>query len=178
MLNFLPRKNKKQIIIEYLLRIVIVFLLFVFVSSIVLITLFSPTFFFAKYNNDTIKNQLESINSQAFSSSDDPIAIIKNTNELSKSLSSNEVKNMTYNDIVNKIVSLKNKDIKIFSIDITEGDAITDKEITIKGIANTRDSLTLFEKDIKTDGFFSNVLFPVSNFIKNSDSEFSATLIL
>ena len=97
---------------------------------------------------------------------------------LSKSLSSNEVKNMTYNDIVNKIVSLKNKDIKIFSIDITEGDAITDKEITIKGIANTRDSLTLFEKDIKTDGFFSNVLFPVSNFIKNSDSEFSATLIL
>ena len=178
MLNFLPQKNKKQIVSEYSIRTIIFLLAYILISSLILILLFTPSFFFAKYKNDAIDNQSELIKQKNINTNEDPIAFIKNINKLSSALSLSNVSTITYGDIVNKIVSLKNKDIKILSINITEENDTNNKNISINGIANTRDSLTLFEKDLKTDGYFSSVIFPVSSFIKSSDSTFSATLSL
>ncbi len=178
MLNFLPQKNKKQIIFEYLLRVTIFLCLFVFVSSLVMSLMFMPSFFFVKYKNDTVNGQLLSIKQKNIDKGEDPIAFIKNINKLSLALSDNAGTNITYADIISKIVSLKKKEIKISSIDITEDNITRSKKVSLNGVASTRDSLTLFSKDIKTDGFFTSVVFPVTNFIKSSNSEFSATLTL
>jgi len=176
MLNFLPQKNKNQIIFEYLLRVIVFLLLFVFLSSLILISLFVPSFFFAKYKNETINNQLELTKQKILNKSEDPTILIKNVNRLVVALSDNAAPKINYSDIINKIVSLKNKDIKISSINITEETNTNSKKILINGVAKTRDGLTLFDKEIRVDGFFENVIFPVSNFIKSSNSEFSATL--
>lgn len=178
MLNFLPQKNKKQIIFEYLLRISIFLLVFIFISSLILISLFIPSFFFAKYKNDTVNSQLESAKQKNINNGEDPIAFIKNVNRLSVALSDNAGPIVSHSNIINKIVSLKNKDIKILSIIITDENDKGGKTVLLNGIAKTRDSLTAFNNDIKSDGFFSSVVFPVSNFIKSADSEFSATLTL
>ncbi|MFH0755290.1 MAG: hypothetical protein V1910_01310 [bacterium] len=172
MLDFLQQKNNKQIIFEYLLRISIYLLLFIFISSLILISLFLPSFFFAKYKIEAINNQLESIKQKNLENGEDAISFIKNVNKLSLALSDNS--NFTNSDIINKIVSLKNKDIKISSISIS--DNTEGKIILINGIANTRDSLILFEKEIKTDGFFNTAIFPILYFLKSSDLNFSATL--
>jgi len=177
MLNFLQQKNKKQIIFEYLLRVSIYLLLFIFVSTIILISFFIPSFFFTKYKNDTVTSQLLSIKQKNSNLSEDPIVFIKKINNLAPVLSNN-VSPLTYSDIVSKIVSLKNNDIKILSITITKETNTGGKRIILGGVANTRDSLTLFNKDLESDGFFNQVTFPVSNFIKSLDAEFSATLIL
>jgi len=176
MLNFLPQKNKNQIIYEYLLRVIAFLLLFMFISSLILISLFIPSFFFAKFKNDTINNQLISTQQKSADKGEDPVLFIKNVNRLSISLSNTNTK-ATYSDIIKKIVSLKNKGIKISSIVISQ-ESNASKKILINGVAKTRDSLTLFDKEIRIDGFFSNVTFPVADFIKSTDSEFSATLIL
>lgn len=178
MLNFLQQKNKKQIISEYLLRVAVYFLVFILISSVVLITLFVPSFFFAKYKNDTINNQLLEIKQKNVNVGEDPVEFIKNVNRLSNALSDTATSSVKYNDIVDKITSLKNNDVKILAINITEESNTGIKKILISGTANTRDSLTLFEKDIKIDGLFKSVVFPVSNFIKSSDLEFFATLVL
>ncbi|MFA5651951.1 MAG: hypothetical protein WC933_01150 [Candidatus Paceibacterota bacterium] len=177
MLNFLPQKNKNKIIFEYLLRVTVFLLLFVFLSSFVLISLFVPSFFFAKYKNDTVNSQLELTKQKNINKDGDPTIFIKNVNRLVVALSNNNVSNMAYSDIINKVVSLKDKDIKISSINISEEANTNSKKILINGIAKTRDSLTLFDKEIRVDGFFESVIFPVSNFIKSTNSEFSATLI-
>jgi hypothetical protein len=176
MLNFLQQKNKKQIIFEYLLRVIIFLFIFIFVSSLVLISLFMPSFFLAKYKINAISSQLESIKQENISKGEDPISFIKNVNRLSLALSDNSNSALIYSDIISKIVYLKNKDIKILSISISNDNA-NNKTILISGTASTRDSLTLYERDIKTDGFFSSVVFPVLYFIKSSDSDFSATLV-
>ena len=105
----------------------------------------------------------------------DAISFIKKTNKLSTVLSDDV--NLAMTDIVNKVISLKNKNIKILSISISSNIA-NGETILINGIANNRDSLTLYKEDIENDGFFEKVVFPVSNFIKNSNSEFSATLTI
>lgn len=177
MLNFLQQKNKKQIIFEYLLRIAVFLLLFIFASSLILISLFIPSFFFVKYKNDTINNQLISAKQASISRGEDPVLFIKNINTLSVALYNNTSSSFTYSEIINKVVSLKNNDIKISSIIVTNDSGVSGKKILINGVASTRDGLSLYEKEIKTDGSFDSVVFPVSDFIKSSDSEFSATLI-
>ncbi len=159
------------------MRIAIFLLLFIFISSLALILLFVPSLFYTKVKNDTINNQLVLTKQKNINNGGDPITFIKNVNRLSLTLSDNSKSLVGYSDIVNKIVSLKNKDIKILSIVVTTRNDTGDKMISIDGIANTRDSLTLFDHDIKIDGFFSNVIFPISNFINSSNSDFSATMV-
>jgi len=178
MLNFLQEKNKKQIIYEYSLRLFVYLLTFIFISTLVLISCFFPSFFFAKYKSGIVNKQLESVRQKSANNNDDPIAFIKNVNKLSAVLSDKNVAGTTYVDVIKKIVLLKNKDIKISSITINEENIAGGKKILLSGTANTRDSLTLFENYLKTDGYFNSVIFPVSDFIKGSNSDFSITLIL
>ncbi len=177
MLNFLLQKNKKQITNEYLLRVSALLLLFVFISSLLIILLFIPSFFFVKYKNDTVKKQFESVRSKDMTDKDDPVVFIKDVNALSAALYDGSPYNFSYSMIIDKIVSLKNNDIKILSINIIEENGSGFKKVQMSGIAKTRDALSSYEKDIKSDVFFDSVIFPVSSFIKSSDSEFSATLI-
>jgi len=177
MLNFLPLKNKKQIVSEYALRVLSFFLLFVFVSSLILFAFFAPSFFFVKYKNDTVDNQLVLSKQKNISKREDPDVFIKNINQLSVVLSDNNISDSINSNIIDKITSLKNKDIKILSINIILENSSGDRKVSLGGIANTRDGLTLFSNDIKIDGFFDSVMFPVSYFIKSTNSEFSATLI-
>lgn len=175
MLNFLPQKNKNKIIYEYLLRVSILLSIFVFLSTLILISLFIPSFFYTKLKNDTINNQLQLTKQKSAIKGEDPALFIKNVNRLSVALSDNTA--IKYSSVINKIVSLKNKDIKILSINITENES-GGKKVLINGTANTRDSLTLFEKEIQTDGSFSTVVFPVSNFIQSTNSDFTASLTI
>lgn len=176
MLNFLPQKNRKQIILEYLHRVFSLLLQFFFVINIILITFFMPSYFYAKYKNNTINDQLLSLQDENATKGEDPVGFMKNINKLSIALSNDQNFTITYNDIVDKIISYKDKDIKIQMISISQ-EKNEDKKVQLSGIAKTRDSLTSFSTNMKTDGFFSSVVFPVSNFLKSSDLEFSATLI-
>lgn len=176
MLNFLPQKNRKQIISEYVFRIVSVLLLFIFLSCIILISFFLPSFFYVKYKNETIDNQLLSFQQKNQDKSIDPAVFMKNINKLSDALSNSNLL-ITYGDLIDKLTSYKNKDIKILSISISPDKTPGDIKVLLNGTAKTRDGLTSFSTDMKTDGFFNSVIFPVSNFLKSSDLEFSSTLI-
>lgn len=177
MLNFLPQKNKNQIIFEYIFRVFSVFLIFSLISSLMLSALFIPSYFFVNLKNDNFKNQLQLIKEKTAYKGEDPILYIKNVNRLSVALSDDIKTDIKYSDLISKIVDLKNKNIQISSINITNDEKTINKKILLGGNAITRDGLTLYEKELKTDGFFDSVIFPVSNFLQSENSQFSATLI-
>lgn len=175
-LNFLTLDNKNRITFEYLLRIAIYFLSFTFLSTIILIVLFFPSVFFSNYKNNSVKDQLESAIQNNLNKGEDPILLIKSANRMAVALSSDSsASSLTKSEIISKIISLKNKDIKITSIDIIEDNDLN-KKIIMSGFSKTRDNLTLYKNDLKTDGTFSEVIFPVTDFIKSSNSDFQASL--
>lgn len=176
MFNFLPQKNKNQIIIEYLLRVLGYLLIFIFSASIILASLFVPTYFFSKYKSDAMNSQYKTINQQPIKNIEDPIALIKKVNRYIPILLDTSMTTVSYSDLINKVISLKNPDIKITSISIINSTTVI-KTVSINGISNNRDSLTAFKKSLETDGFFDSVTFPVLDFIKSMGSEFSAVLV-
>lgn len=177
MLNFLPQKNKNSIIFEYILRINIFLFIFLFIACLFLISLFLPSYFFVAEKNNKIDFQLQSIKQKNLSKGDDPIVFIKNINRLSLVLSEDKGSNIKNSEIINKIISLKNNDIKILSININY-DNSGGRTISITGTSKVRDSLSAYDKEIKIDGFFKSSTFPVSDFIKGSNSDFTATLTI
>lgn len=175
MLNFLLEKNKKVVIVEYFFRVTIYFLLFTFFSLIILISLFLPSNFYSKYKNDNVSSQLSSIINKIGESSEDPIEIIKDVNKFT-SVFSDEEDRILFSNIIEKIISLKNKNIRITSFSLIN-DTLSSVKIIINGVSGSRDSLTSFDKDLKKDGYFQSIELPVSNLIKNIDSDFTMTLI-
>lgn len=175
MLNFVLEKNKKNIIEEYFIRVFNIFLIFFLFSIILLITLLLPSVFYIKYENNIVSQQLLSIKDKVGNNNEDPIEIIKNTNFITKIIDS-EIENYDFTGILEKVISLKNNNIKIHSFSIIKN-SNNKIEIIIDGISKTRDSLTSFNKKLKESGLFEKVELPVSDLIKNIDSNFKITLI-
>src|SRR5690349_8660857 len=148
MLSFLPQNNRKVIITEYLSRIFIVFLNFSFIGLIILIALFVPSSIFSKYKSATVKNQLETVKIASSQESQDPVELIKKINAMVSILSKEDTTPILMSDMIQKIVDLKNKDIKITAINIAK-DLSGMERISVSGVGKTRDSLTTFNKDLK-----------------------------
>ncbi len=174
MLHFLPQENKKRVVQEYLLRNIIFLFAFVLLSVVILISLFFPSMFFSEYRSQTITNQLKTIEQANPTSSKDAIALIRNINATVKALS-DQMAYVPMSDIIQKTISLKNNDIKILGISISVG-ADNTKNITITGFASTRDSLTLYNQNLRANPDFSAVTLPISTFIKDTNINFTMTL--
>ncbi len=174
MLNFITKNNRRKIALEYFSRFSIIFLIFIFFIVIILTTLFIPSTISSRYKDENLTNQLTSIENIYKNKGEDPTKLIRQINALSAALSNKDT--ITMSDIVEKVISLKTNDIKISSMGIVNGDALS-KQITVSGISNNRDALTLFAKNIKSDGLFSDINFPVSDLIRDN-STFSITMTL
>src|SRR5258706_823201 len=120
MLNFLPQNNRKRIITEYLLRIVLFVFIFIAIACLFLIALFLPSVFFSTYKNQTIHQQLESVTTLDKNNSEDPIKLIKNINTMVRVFLRGQGNSLSTSEIIKKVVSLKNKDIQITNISLSE----------------------------------------------------------
>ncbi len=81
---------------------------------------------------------------------------------------------VSYSDVIQKIISIKNANIKITTISIQNTDS--GKQVSISGRSQNRDTLTAFDKSLKIDGFFSNINLPISNLIKDDNPQFNITM--
>lgn len=174
MLHFLPKENKKKVVTEYILRNAIFLFIFTAISVCVLIFLFLPSMFFSQLRSQTISNQLKSVEQTGTINSKDTVTLIKNINITVKALS-DQMSYIPLSSVIQGIIFLKNNDIKISGISITVN-ADNTKNVTITGSSNTRDSLTLFNQNLRADDSFSNVTLPISTFIKDTNISFTMTL--
>jgi hypothetical protein len=174
MLHFLPEQNKKQITIEYLLRVSVYLFRFILCAIVLLIVLFLPSLIFSTYKNTTVKNQLASIHTVNTAGGEDPVTVIKNANALGQVFLVTLAPAPFVSDTIKKIISLKDSDIQISNITVSEDTG--SETYVIVGISKTRDGLTTFDNNLITDGTFSHIDLPVADLIADTNNNFTITL--
>ena len=175
MLNFLPQKSKKSVVYEYILRISSFLLFFIFVVLLFLICFLSPSYFFAKYKEKVVSDQLNTMVSASQNSGDSTLTTIRNTNSVINILSATDTLSLSRSSLIKIIVDNKVDGVSINSLSFvnnTDGSL----SLTVNGVANTRDDLIAFNKNLKKDGSFSSIDLPISDIIRNMKSDFTMIL--
>ena len=76
---------------------------------------------------------------------------------------------------IKRIVSLKNSRIQITAISLSRNTDLT-KTVIVRGTSQTRDALTSFNNDLRADSVFTKVDLPLTNLIKDVNTDFTITL--
>jgi len=175
MLNFLPQNNKKKVVREYLYRFSSLFFLFLFFVLIILFSFFVPSYFFVTYKNAAVSDQLALSILESKNKKVDITATISDTNGLIRILSSEDTSLTVRSEILKKLLNDKQKQISLTSLNFLNNDDGS-MNVEISGIAETREDLINFEKNLKNDSSFSNIDSPVSDLLKSINADFSVTL--
>ena len=171
MLNFLPQRNKKSVVYEYILRITSFLLIFVFVVLIFLICFLTPSYFFAKYKEKVVSDQLDTTISGSADNKDISFITIKDTNAMVNILAATDTLPIKRSDLIKTIINNKGVGIHLTNFSFSNA-SDGSLNLTINGVADTRDGLIDFEKILQKDGTFSSINLPISNIIKDIKSDF------
>jgi len=182
MLNLLPTYEKKRIKREYILRVVIIGLIFLCVLGFIASVTLLPSYVIVWQRIQTITTELDSITSTI--NSEDSIAFnkkLKQTNKNIEVLAPNQ-KHIPLYVLINDVLRQKSNSIQISGITYTHKDVTsknkkddTENEIvlTVSGSANNRESLIDFQNVLRNISYFNEVTLPVSNLASRNDITFS-----
>jgi hypothetical protein len=171
MLNFLPQKNKKSVVYEYILRITSFLLIFVFVVLIFLICFLTPSYFFAKYKDKVVSDQLDATISASVDNKDISLTTIKDTNAIINILASTDTLLIKRSDLIKTLIDNRGVGIHLTNFSFSNA-SDGSLNLTINGVADARDNLINFEKTLQKNGTFSSINLPISNIIKDVKSDF------
>ncbi|MEK7558510.1 MAG: hypothetical protein AAB507_01645 [Patescibacteria group bacterium] len=176
MINLLPDGYKGQIEKEYRGRLLIVALIFIFLTEIVSIMLLLPSYFISetKYYsalNRTLKdisaNGADSLKtSDAIKKINDKIALLKISGGDKAQVGA----------LINSIVAQKYSAIAIKSINYEMRGSTA--KIDVLGVAKSRESLLGFVDRLKKEKYFAEVYSPVSNLVKDRNIDFSIQIAI
>ena len=175
MLNFLPQKNKKSVVYEYILRISSFLLFFTFVVLLFLICFLSPSYFFAKYKEKVVSDQLDTTISISNDKKDSTLTDIKDANSIINVLSATDTLSLSRSYLIKTVINNKNNGISINSFSFANN-SDGSLNLTISGVADKRDDLINFNKDLEKNGSFNNINLPISDIIKDTKSNFTMVL--
>lgn len=177
MINLIPREEKKKMIADFYYRLAI--LVVVTLSFCVLVALLSmlPSYFISSIKNSAISAKIEAQKLEPSPiSEEESSALVKDTNNKLALIEKFE-KNKFYLSIqvINAIILKKRPDIKVTQI-LYENDGADGRKISIAGMAPSREVLLLFRRTLEGDAAFTNVILPISNFVKGSNISFFMSL--
>ncbi|OGD68001.1 hypothetical protein A2996_01165 [Candidatus Campbellbacteria bacterium RIFCSPLOWO2_01_FULL_34_15] len=174
--NLLPEKNKKEIRNEFILRLLVVFFVFVFFAITIFIISLVPS-----YNLSVVKKTitLEQVNSLKESAGIEEdilsASILKNENAKVAVLSA--VDQNSASKIIEKILEKRPQGVKITDIFYEKNDA-GEIDIVVKGNSSSRNILIGFVEQLELENRFEKVDFPVSNLVKDESMDFSINIYI
>ncbi len=176
MLELLPKENRKRVAIEYTFRISNIALIFLFSALILLTLLFIPSYYWSTYRNENLIHQLDLVSFKA-DDHDNPTNLIRTVNNLTKALTYGKALPVIPTEEIQRITSLKGKGIKISTINLVQNDTYSES-FSLSGIAETRNDLINFQKRLKDEKGFGNVVLPINSIIKNTNADFTITFVV
>lgn len=189
MSNLLPEQYRKTLVREYKLRRLIVVTWFVFILSLISLAFFVPAFVFIKIDESLVglqDNKSASAPTDAVGNEtknvSKTLAELDRASKIARELGSNPVAFSVYE--VMRVLQFKPPSIRINevayvnkqTVAVDDGGSAGSKiVVTMKGVADTRESLTVFGKFLAARPEFENVDVPISSFTKTTDIDFSLT---
>lgn len=178
MINLIPNTEKKMMIRDFYLRlVVIVFLALGSVAVIASIVLF-PSYFLSSVKKDLISEKLDKELAEPIDEiSKQTLSAIEDLDKKLSLLEKAEKKKFSVSErIINEILSKKISGIKITEISFTN-DSTKGMQVSIRGLAPSRERLLLFRLALENDPLFKKVDLPISNFVQGSNIRFYLSLM-
>lgn len=177
MLNILPSQQKVLVKREYIRRRVVVALSFLVFALIVSLALLSPSYFLTQVKAKIVRNELEVTKQKLYAElpSDETMKSLSVAVKHAEALRP-LTKPVSVYELL-RIFESKPESIKITNIAYAKLDADM-SSVTLRGMAENRESLTSFGRTLENRVEFVSVDLPVSNFVKERDIDFSMTIIL
>ncbi len=177
MFNVLPDILKQEIIHEYRSRRFLIIVLFVLSLQIFALVLLFPSWITSLYREKKSAVALEAMNQSLLAKNVSSVGdLIQVTNKKLRVLTTT----LEYPKIVPLLQSISDNKIPAIHInrisDSSENSAAS--EIILSGVAETRDDLVKFIKNLNTIQSIASVTSPIGNLAKNKNIDFTIQIIL
>lgn len=180
--NLLTEEKKKDIFREFILRLVIVFLTFLFASFCLLIILIIPSYVLSQVKGTGVANEVKIFKETIeFRESNTPLILLGN--EKIKLAALQSVEEIDFSALVVSVIQKKPIGIKLekffYEKIVIEGDSSKNKiKFVVNGVAEERAILIDFINRLKQEENFISVNFPVSNLLKGDSIDFSIEILV
>lgn len=171
MVNLLPQTAKRQLVIEYYVRVVSVWLFLLTGAMIVLGMLLVPISVLVSLQLDAYNETFVRVSADNESFGDSEDAVIT-ANVLAGELNKISTYERVWSDVA-LVQALAENTISIASIEIERTDVGTIETITVTGEATTRAALAAFRDRIEASPRFVSAALPISNLAKDKEVPFS-----
>lgn len=174
MFKLLPEKEKRIIKKEYNLRRFVVVTIFVGAIFFIAIITILPSYITSIYKREETSQIME--NTKKLSDLKDEVSINNQLSEINDQIKILEP-SLSYVDVfmlIQEVTSVRGNSIKIENILLKK-----EKEqykLTISGIADNRESLLTFKRNLDNTEKFLSVDLPISNFAKDVNIDFTMIL--
>lgn len=174
--NLLLNEDKKRVIREYLTRLFVVFLfLLAFLGGIFFLSLL-PSDISSWSKEKAIQSQKQAVDQAVFSlESENLNFLISDVKEKVESLKKGS-SGLPLHVVLEKILAHKNSGIVITGF-IFQPEKTKNRQVSVEGIANSRDNLVKFSKSLEEEEVFA-VSLPVSNFAKQGNIDFMLDILI
>lgn len=174
MANLIPPNAKKQIMLEYWLRVFAVWLVLIGIGCIAVLILKLPTYITLRFElgayADAHTRAEETI--QASREAED---VIIGANQLVDVLAAQDTP-IPFSEYIGVLDTIAGTDVKLNSMTFNQSKGVL-SEIRVGGVARTRRALASFTNDVETHELFDEADLPISNLAKDSDITFSISII-
>ncbi|HEY4490261.1 MAG TPA: hypothetical protein VJC12_03350 [Candidatus Paceibacterota bacterium] len=172
MFNLLPDEDKKKVLNEYSLRRIAITLLFLFVSGLIALIAIFPSKLLSESKSRSIEKEV------SFSKTSETLveetALSARVSEIKSKLIALKGDELTTKvNLIDRIVNKRDSRIQIISFTYNSGDDKSSGSIVLYGVAQDREALLNFLKNLKTEELFKDANLPVSNFTKERNLDFT-----
>lgn len=174
MINLIPPSAKKSIIREYWKRTVTVWLCLFSVLFIMLAVFLLPTYVMLLTEIDNLADE-SSFESESIVKYDQSVSALKKANAEALLLL-DQKSTTTPSLLITALVNYAGESIALNSFQLES--LVTGGDVSVSGVASTRQTLANFRDKVAADSNFSSVNLPISNLIKEKDLLFTMTMTL
>jgi len=175
MINLIPPNARKQVQLEYWVRVCSVWVILVAVAVVIIGSLLMPSLVLVhaqKAVYDTVYQDVSSQNS-AYKQEED---LIRTANAVAKRLASADT-SMPFSTLLLQIKSIASSRVDIQTISSSKEEGLI-KSIQVSGEASSRSTLVQFRDALQAHPAFDSVALPLSNLAKDKDVPFNVVIMV
>ncbi|PIQ92602.1 MAG: hypothetical protein COV70_00195 [Parcubacteria group bacterium CG11_big_fil_rev_8_21_14_0_20_39_22] len=175
MFGLLPKKYKKEVLLEYRLRLSVAALGLLFLTLCLSVVFFAVSAAILEGKEETVLNEKKTIESSlAAKNSEELLKTARETKVLIDVIMNNRKEELSA--VIEDVVGYKQGLISVSGFTLLRGNSDDNSSLFIEGFATNRGALIDFADRLEQSDYIENVDVPISNFAEERDIDFSIKL--